>query len=44
MDVAVADDHKVKLKESKKRNKYFDIVRELKKLWNVRVTVIPTVI
>ena len=27
-----------------KRNKYFDLDRELKKLWNMKVTIIPIVI
>ena len=31
MDFAVLADHKIKLKESKKKDKYFDLVRELKK-------------
>ena len=44
MDFAVPDDHKVKLKESEKRNKYLDLARELKKLWNMKVTMIPIVI
>ena len=29
----------MKLKESEKKDKYFDFDRELKKLWNVKVTV-----
>ena len=36
--------HRVKLKESGKRNKYLDLARELKKLRNMKVTVIPIVI
>ena len=36
--------HKVKIKESKKRDKYLDLVRELKMLWNMKVTVIPIVV
>ena len=31
----------VKLKESEKIDKYLDLARELKKLWNMKVTVIP---
>ena len=31
MDFAVPADHRVKLKESKKRNKYLNLARELKK-------------
>ena len=35
-------DQRVKLKESEKRDKYLDLARELKKLWNMKV--IPIVI
>ena len=44
MDLAVPDDHRMKLKESEKKNKYIDLARELKKLWNMKVTIIPIVI
>ena len=44
MDFAVPVDHRVKLKESEKRNMYLDLARELKKLWNMKVTIIPIVI
>ena len=44
VDFAVPADHRVKLKESKKRNKYLDLAWELKKLWHMKVTVIPIVI
>ena len=44
MDFAVLADHRVKLKESEKRDKYLDLAKELKKLWNLKVTVIPVVI
>ena len=43
-DFAIPADHRVKLKESKKRDKYPDLARELKKLWNMKVMVIPIVI
>ena len=33
-------DHRVKIKESKKRHKYLDLARKLRKLWNIRVMVI----
>ena len=42
MDFAVPADFSVKIKESEKRNKYLDLAE--KKLWNVKVTVIPFVI
>ena len=41
VDFAIPADYKVKLKESKKKDKYLDLARELKKLWNMKVTVIP---
>ena len=45
VDFAVPADHRIKLKECKKRNKYLDLARELKKkLWNMQVTIIPIVI
>ena len=34
----------IKLKESEKKDKYLDFARELKKLWNMKVTIIPIVI
>ena len=42
MDFAVPADHRVKLKESEKRDKYLELARELKKKTN-NVTVIPVV-
>ena len=44
MDVAIPADNSVKLKESEKWDKYLDLARGLKKLWNMEVTVIPIVI
>ena len=46
MDIDVPADQSVKVKESKKkkRHKYQELARELKKLWNMKVTVIPIVI
>ena len=44
VDFAVPADHRIKLKECEKKDKYLDLVRELKKLWNIKVTIIPTVI
>ena len=37
-------DHGIKLKESEKKDKYLDLARELKKLWNMKVTIMPIVI
>ena len=43
MDFAVPADHRVKLKESEKKDKYFDLAWEFKKIWNMKVTIIPIV-
>ena len=40
MNFAVPVDHREKFKESEK-DKYFDLARELKKLWNMKGTFIP---
>ena len=32
------------MKESEKKEKYLDLARELKKLWNMKVTIVPIVI
>ena len=42
MIIAVPADHRIKLKECEKKDKYLDLARVLKKLWNV--TIIPIVI
>ena len=44
VNFTVRADHRVKFKESEKKDKYFDIARILKKLWNKKVTNIPIVI
>ena len=45
INFAVSADHRIKLKEFKKKNKYLDLARELKKKkWNMKVTIIPIVI
>ena len=44
VDFAVPADHRIKLKECEKRDKYLDLARELKKLRNMKVTIIPIVI
>ena len=44
MDIAVPADHRMKIKESEKKDKYFELVSELRKLWNMRVAVIPLII
>ena len=44
VDFAVLADHRINLKESEKKDKYRNLARELKKLWNMRVTIVPIVI
>ena len=44
MDFAVLVDHWIKMKECEKKDKYLDLARELKKLWNMKVTIVPIVI
>ena len=44
VDFAVLADHRIKLKKCEKKDKYLDFARELKKLWNMQVTLIPIVI
>ena len=44
VNFAVPADHRVKLKEYEKRKKYFDLARELKKLWTMKLMIIPIVI
>ena len=43
-DFAVSADHKIKLKENEKKDKYLELARELIKLWNIKVTIVPVVI
>ena len=44
MDFTVPSDHRVKLKESEKNDKFLGLARELKKLWNMKLAVILVVI
>ena len=44
VDFAVPADHRIKLKECEKKDKYLNLARELKKLWNMQVTITPIVI
>ena len=44
VDFAELADHRIKLKECEKRDKYLDLARELKKLWNMKVIIISIVI
>ena len=44
VDVSVPADNRITLKECEKKDKYLDLARELKKLWNMKVTIVPIVI
>ena len=44
VDFAVPVDHRIKLKECEKKDKYLNLARELKKLWNMQMTIILIVI
>ena len=44
MYFAVPADHRIKLKEGKKKDKYLDFAGELKILRNMKVTILPIVI
>ena len=40
---AVPADHRIKLKECEKKDRYLNLARELKKLWNMKVSIVPIV-
>ena len=44
VDFAVPAGDRINLKEIEKKNKYLDLSRELKKLWNLKVTIVPIVV
>ena len=44
VNFAVPADHRINLKESEKKDKYLDFAWELKKLLNMKVTIVPIVI
>ena len=44
VNFAVPADHRIKLRECEKKDKYLDLARELKKLWNMKVSIVPIVI
>ena len=43
-DFVIPADHRVKIKESKKINKYLELARKLKKLWNMRAMIVPIIV
>ena len=44
VDFAVPADHRINLKESEKKDKYLNLAGELKKLRNMKVTIVQIVI
>ena len=44
VDFVVPAGHRINLKKGEKKDKYLDLARELKKLWNMKVTIVPIVI
>ena len=40
VDFADPADHRINLKECEKKDTYLDLARELKKLWNMKVTIV----
>ena len=44
VDFAVPANRRIKQKECEKKDKYLDLARELKKLRNMKVTIVPIVI
>ena len=44
VDFAVPTDHRINLKECEKKDKYLNLARELKKLLNMKVTIVLIVI
>ena len=44
VDFAVPADHRINLKECANKDKYIDLATVLKKLWNMKVTIVPIVI
>ena len=44
VDFVIPADHRKKLQECEKGDKYLDFARELKKLWNMKATIVPIVI
>ena len=42
-NIVVSAVHRIKVIECEKRNKYIDLARELKKLWDIKVTIVPIV-
>ena len=44
VDFSVLADHRINLKQCEKKDKYLNLANELKKLWNMKATIVPIVI
>lgn len=44
MESDILADYWLSLKESEKLDKYLELTRDMKKLWNIKVTVVPVVV
>ena len=44
MDFAVSADHRIKLKKCEKKDKYLDLARKFKKMWDMKEIIVPIVI
>ena len=44
VDFAAPADHRVKINECEKKDKYLDLARDLKMLKNMKVTIVPIVV
>ena len=44
MDFAISEDRRVEIKESEKIDKYLDLARELKELYNMKLTMVPVIV
>ena len=42
-NIAVLADHIVNLNKSEKKDKFVDLAREIKRLWNRKITVMPII-
>ena len=44
VDFAVLEDHRIKISQQSEIENYQDLKRELKMLWNLKISVVPIVI
>ena len=44
VDLAVPEDHRIKISQQSEIENYQDLKRELKMLWNLKISVVPIVI